>query len=196
MKNNRVKNLKRTIVSNFWGSLERIDFDFKFKNGNWKHLTHEAYGKSDGVAVLLYNPESKNVLLSKQFRIPVYISDDSDGISIEVCGGAIDADELPEVTALREVQEEMGYHISSLKAISTVYLSPGIVKERVHLFVGIYNENDKINDAGGGLEVEGEEIEVIEVSLKEALQMIESKDIIDARTIMLLQYVVINKLIN
>lgn len=193
---NKIKNITSTVLSNFWGKLERIDFDFKFKNGHWKRLAHEAYGKSDGVAILIYNSETKKVILSKQFRIPVYISGVSQGVSIEVCGGAIDAGESPETTVIREAKEELGYHISNLKAVSTVFLSPGIVRERVHLFIGEYKDSDKIDNSGGGLEIEGEEIEVMELSFENALNMIDSQEIIDARTIMLLQHVKIKGLIS
>ncbi|WOD43037.1 NUDIX domain-containing protein [Hwangdonia lutea] len=193
---NRIKNIKSTVLSHFWGKLERIDFDFKFKNGNWKRLSHEAYGKSDGVAILLYNTETKKVVLSKQFRIPVYISGVSEGVSIEVCGGAIDEGESPETTVIREAKEELGYHISNLKAVNTVFLSPGIVRERVHLFIGEYKDLDKIDNSGGGLEIEGEEIEVMELPVEEALNMIDSQEIIDARTIMLLQHVKIKGLLS
>ncbi|MFD1161930.1 NUDIX domain-containing protein [Hwangdonia seohaensis] len=193
---NRIKNITSTVLSQFWGKLERIDFDFKFKNGNWKRLSHEAYGKSDGVAILLYNSETKKVVLSKQFRIPVYISGVSQGVSIEVCGGAIDEGELPETTVIREAKEELGYHISNLKAINTVFLSPGIVRERVHLFIGEYKDSDKIDNHGGGLEIEGEEIEVMEIPFNKAMEMIDSREIIDARTIMLLQHIKIKGLLS
>ncbi len=193
-KDKRIKNIASTVLSDFWGKLERIDFDFKFKNGKWKRIAHEAYGKSDGVAILLYNTESKKVLLSKQFRIPVYISGVSDGVSIEVCGGAIDDGESPETSVVREVKEELGYNVSNLKAVNTVFLSPGIVRERVHLFTGNYTNSDRINN-GGGLETENEEIEVFEVTFTKAMEMIDSGEIIDARTIMLLQYIQINKLL-
>jgi len=191
-KDKRIKNIKSTILSHFWGKLERIDFDFKFKSGHWKRLSHETYGKSDGVAILLYNNVSKKVLLTRQFRIPVYISGVSNGVSIEVCGGTIDAGESPEASVIRETKEELGYHISNLKAVNTVFLSPGIVRERAHLFIGNYTDADKIDD-GGGLEIENEEIEVMEITFNKALEMIDLEEIIDARTIMLLQYLQILK---
>lgn len=88
-KNKKIKNVTSTVLSNVWGKLQRIDFDFKFKNNSWKRLSHEAYGRSDGVAILLYNLENKKVVLSKQFRMPVYIAGGSDGVSIEVCEGQL-----------------------------------------------------------------------------------------------------------
>ncbi len=195
MKNKRIKNITSTVLSQFWGKLERVDFDFKFRTGAWKHLSHEAYGKSDGVAILLYNKTSKKVVLSKQFRIPVYIAGVSEGFSIEVCGGALDAGESPETCVIREAREELGYDVSNLKALGTVFLSPGIVRERVHLFIGTYTDSDRTG-RGGGLDIENEEIEVLEMSFEDALKMVEKGDIIDARTIMLLQYVQINGLLN
>lgn len=192
----KIKNIKSTILSQFWGKLERIDFDYKFKKGGWKRLSHEAYGKSDGVAILLYNPHTKNVVLSKQFRIPVYVAGVSEGYSIEVCGGSVDEGESPETCVIREAEEELGYRVSNIKFISTIFLSPGIVRERVHLFIGQYSDTDKIQNSGGGLEVEGEEIEVMELSFDTAMKMIDSHEIIDARTILLLQYLRINDLLS
>lgn len=190
----KISNVTSKVISNFWGKLEQVNFDFTFKNGKTKNLTHEVYGKSDGVAILLYNPKTKKVILSKQFRMPVYVAGVSNGFSIEVVGGAMDENESAETCVIRETEEEVGYKISEVKKVSTVFLSPGIVKERVYLFVGEYKDGDK-NENGGGLETEGEEIEVLEVSFIEALKMIETEEIIDARTIMLLQYLQINKLL-
>ncbi|WP_242132201.1 NUDIX domain-containing protein [Aestuariivivens marinum] len=195
MKNKRIKNISTKIVSQFWGKLERIDFDYYFKKGGWKRLSHEAYGKSDGVAILLYNPQTNKVVLSKQFRIPVYVAGVNQGYSIEVCGGAVDKGESPEACVMREAQEELGYKVSNVTHISTVFLSPGIVRERVHLFIGEYSDRDKMHYVGGGLEIENEEIEVLELSFKEALKMIDTNEIIDARTIMLLQYIKIKEMI-
>ncbi|MBJ6368737.1 NUDIX domain-containing protein [Snuella sedimenti] len=189
-----IKNIKSKVLSHFWGKLERIDYDFRFKNNTWKRLSREVYGKSDGVAVLLYNPETKSVILSKQFRMPAYIADPRSGFSIEVCGGAIDPDESPETAVKREAREEIGYQVSNLKSVGTVFLSPGIVKERVHLFVCSYKNSDRI-DTGGGVDAEDEEIEVLEMPFKQAVEMIPTGEINDARTIMLLQYAQIHKLL-
>ncbi|MDP5093295.1 MAG: NUDIX domain-containing protein, partial [Polaribacter sp.] len=183
----KVKNVTSTIISCFWGTLEQVNFDFTFKNGKTVNLTHEVYGKNDGIAILLYNPKTKKVILTKQFRMPVFIAGIQNGYLIEVVGGAMDANETPEITAIRETEEEVGYKISSVKKVTTSFLSPGILKEKVHLFIGEYFDQNKTEN-GGGVAAENEEIEVLEISFEEAFQMIKTQEIIDARTIMLLQY--------
>ncbi|WP_299050781.1 NUDIX domain-containing protein [uncultured Polaribacter sp.] len=183
----KIKILSSKIVSNFWGTLEHVNFNFTFKNGKTENLTHEVYGKNDGVAILLYNLETKKVILSKQFRMPVFVAGVSNGFSIEVVGGALDEGESPEDCVIRETEEEVGYKIDKITKISTVFLSPGLVKERVHLFIGAYKDINKTKN-GGGLESENEEIEVLEFSFAEAFKMIATQKIIDARTILLLQY--------
>lgn len=191
----KVKNVTSKVISNFWGTLERINFDFTFKNGKSVNLTHEVYGKSDGIAILLYNSKTQNVLLTKQFRMPVYVAGINQGYSIEVVGGAIDTNETPENTAIRETEEEIGYKISKVKKVTKSFLSPGILKEKVHLFIGEYSEEQNTNN-GGGVSEENEEIEVLEIPFSKALQMIDTEEIIDARTIILLQYLKINELIS
>ena len=193
MENNRIKNVTTKVISNIWAKLEQVSFDFTFKNGKTERLTHEVYGKNDGVAVLLYNPLTNKIILSKQFRIPMYVAGVKNGFSIEVCGGSIDKDESPETTVIRETKEEVGYNISELKKVSTIFLSPGLMKEQVHLYVAKYREEDKVEN-GGGLAAENEEITVLETDFNDALKMIENDEIIDARTIMLLQYAQINEL--
>ena len=190
----KISNLSSTIKSNGWGKLEDINFDYTFESGKSKKLTFEIYGKSDGIAILLYNRTTNKVILSKQIRIPVYVHGISNGLSIEVVGGAIDKNESPESAAIRETEEEVGYRVDSVKRISTVFLSPGIVNEKVHLFIAEYSDENKTEN-GGGVTAEDEEIEVLETEFSEALKMIENEEIIDARTIMLLQYLQINKLL-
>jgi nudix-type nucleoside diphosphatase (YffH/AdpP family) len=189
---NKISNVSQKIISNFWGELSHLSFDYLFKNGKIKNVTHEVYGKSDGVAVLLYNTNTKNVILTKQFRSPVYVATNN-GESIELIGGAIDNNETPTKAAIRETEEEVGYKIDKLTKVSTVFLSPGIVKEKVYLFIGEYDESNKTEN-GGGVFNEDEEIEVLEINFNKALQMIKNEEIVDARTILLLQYVFINKI--
>lgn len=191
----KISNVTSKVVSNIWAKLEQVSFDFTFKNGKTERLTHEVYGRNDGVAVLLYNSKTKKVILSKQFRMPIYVAGVNNGFSIEVCGGAIDKGELPETTVIRETKEEVGYHITEIKKVCTTFLSPGLMKEQVHLYVAAYKDEDKL-EKGGGLASENEEIEVLEISFLEALKLIENDEIIDARTIMLLQYLQINKLLD
>ena len=189
----KVKNVTSNMISNFWGTLERVNFDFTFKNGKSVNLTHEVYGKSDGVAILLYNAITKKVLLTRQFRMPVYVAKINNGFSIEVVGGAMDENETPEITAIRETEEEIGYKIFKLKKVTTAFLSPGILKEKVHLFISEYSKENKTEN-GGGVAAENEEIEVLEISFNEAFQMIKAQKIIDARTIILLQYLKIERI--
>tara|TARA_B110000285_G_C15048187_1_gene575510 strand:+ start:452 stop:1042 length:591 start_codon:yes stop_codon:yes gene_type:complete len=191
----KISNVTSNVISNIWAKLEQVSFDFTFKNGKTERLMHEVYGKGDGVAVLLYNPITKKVLLSRQFRIPVYVAGVNNGFLIEVCGGAIDYNESPETTVIRETKEEIGYTISELKKVSTVFLSPGLLKEQVHLYIATYKDEDK-TEIGGGLEAENEEIEVIETLFVDALKMIKNHEILDARTILLLQYIQLNALVN
>ena len=183
----KIKNVTSSMISNFWGTLERVNFDFTFNNGKSVNLTYEVYGKSDGIAILLYNPKTKKVILTKQFRMPVYLAAINQGYSIEVVGGAMDANETPEITAIRETEEEVGYKISSVKKVTTSFLSPGILNEKVHLFIGEYFVQNKTEN-GGGVAAENEEIEVLEISFEEAFQMIKTQEIIDTRTIVLLQH--------
>lgn len=189
---NKISNVSQKIISSFWGELSHLSFDYLFNNGKIKSVTHEVYGKSDGVAVLLYNTNTKNVILTKQFRSPVYVATNN-GESIELIGGAIDNNETPTKAAIRETEEEVGYKVDKLTKVSTVFLSPGIVKEKVYLFIGEYDESNKTEN-GGGVFNEDEEIEVLEINFNKALQMIKNEEIVDARTILLLQYVFINKI--
>ncbi|QNM86844.1 NUDIX domain-containing protein [Polaribacter pectinis] len=191
---NKIKNVTSKVLSNIWAKLEQVSFDFTFKNGKTERLTHEVYGKADGVAVLLYNPSTKKVVLSKQFRIPMYVAGIKNGFSIEVVGGSIDKKELPEASVIRETKEEIGYNISEIEKVTTVFLSPGLMREQVHLYVAKYTNEDKV-EKGGGLAEESEEITVLETSFDEALKMIENKEIIDARTIMLLYHLKVKGLI-
>ena len=193
MDNSKVKINSIKNLSNDWYKLDKIDFDFQNRNGEWQNQTRESYNRGDGAAILLYNPSKKTVILTKQFRIPSYLNEHPDGMLIEVCAGLLDADD-PLTCIKKEAEEEVGYKISEPKKIFEIYSSPGAVTEILHYFIAEYSDDMKISE-GGGLKEETEEIEVLEVGFKEALAMIYTGEICDAKTIILLQYAQINKLV-
>lgn len=192
MKN--LKNITRTNLSNEWATLDRVDYDYQFKTGEWRRLSRECYNRGNGAAILLYNKEKSTVILTRQFRMPAYENNKKDGMSIEVCAGAIDNNDKPLETIIRETEEEVGYKIGSAKQVLTAYTSPGALTEKMYLFVAEYNASMKVNE-GGGLQSENEDIEILEIAFSEALEMINNEEIIDAKTIMLIQYAQINKLL-
>jgi len=191
---NKLKNITYNTLSSEWATLSRIDYDFQFNDGTWKRLSRESYDRGNGTSILLYNKEKGTVILTKQFRMPAYVNDKNDGMSIEVCAGAIDKDEQPEASIIREVEEEIGYRIDKAIKVLESYMSPGAVTEKMYLFIAEYSDDMKVNN-GGGVESENEDIEVLEVSFEKAINMINDYEIIDAKTIILLQYAQINNLL-
>ena len=189
-----LRNIKKTTLSKEWATLNRFDYDYQFENGEWKSVSRECYNRGDGAAILLYNLEKSTVILTKQFRMPIYENNKKEGMSIEACAGAIDNNDTPIETIIRETEEEVGYKINNAKQVLTAYTSPGALTEKMYLFIAAYSDAMKINE-GGGLDSEQEEIEVLEMPFSQAVEMIKNEAIIDAKTIMLIQYIQINKLL-
>ena len=189
-----VKNIVHKTLSKAWATLLQIDYDYKFKDGTWKRVSRESYDRGHGTGVLLYNIENGTVILTKQFRMPIYNTHQDEAMSIEVCAGAIDKNESPESTIIREVEEEVGYKIKEVKKVMEAYMSPGALTEKMYLFVAPYSDTMKVNE-GGGVAGEHEEIEVLEMPFSQAIKMMQSGEIQDAKTIMLLQYAQINDLV-
>lgn len=142
---------------------------------------------------MLYNTVSRTIILTRQFRLPTYINGNETGMLIEACAGLLDQDN-PEDCIRRETEEETGYKISKVEKIFEAYMSPGSVTEILHFFIAEYSNDMKITD-GGGLEEEGENIEVLELSFNDALSMIDTGEIKDAKTIMLLQHLRIKEIL-
>lgn len=190
--NERVKITKSEILSNNWYTLKKITFDYLQKNGKWVTHSREAYDRGNGATILLFNKEQNTVILTRQFRLPTFINGNETGMLIEACAGLLDKDN-PEDCIRKETEEETGYKITEVKKIYEAYMSPGSVTEVLYFFVAAYTKNMKATDGGG---VEGEEdIDVLELDFQKALNMIENGEIRDAKTIMLLQYAQIHKLL-
>ena len=190
---NRIKNRVSKAVHKGWATLSEITFDYKMTAGDWVSKKRESYNRGDGATILLYNKEKQTVILVKQFRISAFLNEDKTGFIIETCAGMLDKDD-PKTCVIREVEEETGYRLKEVKKVMEAYSSPGALTEKLYYFVGEYSEGMKVSE-GGGLESEKEDIEILEMPFKKALQKIETGEINDAKTIILLQYAKINNLV-
>lgn len=194
MKNPIIKIQKTELLSNNWYLLNKVTFDFQKKDNSWITQKREVYDRGNGAAILLYNTYKKTVILTRQFRLPTYLNGNTTGMLLEVCAGLLDHDD-PEQCIIRETEEETGYRISTVKKVMETFMSPGAVTEILYLFVGQYDESMKVSD-GGGVAHEEENIEVIEMLFDEAYGMIETGEMQDAKSIILLQYAKINHLLD
>lgn len=189
----KIKNVKTELLSDNYYTLNKLTFDYKLRNGNWVSQMRECYDRGDGAGILLYNKEKSTVILTKQFRMPTFLNNNEDGMLVEVCAGMLDKDN-PEACVIRETEEEVGYRLKEVKKVFEAYSSPGVMTEKMHFFIGEYTEAMKVNE-GGGVEGEHEDIEVLEIPFTEAIKMLNNGDIHDTRTIVLLQYAIIHKLL-
>lgn len=191
---NKIKILKKDVLSDNWYTLYKVTFEATKNNGSVSLITREAYDRGNGATILLYNTDKKTVILTRQFRIPTYVNGNPDGMLIECCGGLLDKDNAEDCIR-RETEEETGYQISNLQKVFEAYMSPGSVTELLYFFIAEYSDDMKISD-GGGLDEEHEDIEVLELPFTQTMQMISTGEIKDGKTIMLLQHLYISNLLS
>lgn len=189
--NDRVRIVSVQTLSDDWYLLKKYTFDFQRHDGSWQRMSREAYDHGDGAALLLYNRQKKTVILTRQFRLPAFVNG-GDGMLIEVAAGLLEG-EHPEQRISKEAEEETGFRVSHVQKVFEAWMSPGSVTEKLHLFIAEYQPEDRIAP-GGGLEEEGEDLEVLEMTFSDALLAMNSGQINDAKTIMLLQYAALNQL--
>lgn len=187
----RVRHVDTTVLSDNWYVLRKITFDFLRRDGTWQRQSREAYDRGNGAAILLHNPATDTVLLTRQFRMPAFVNG-HDGMLVEVAAGLLD-DATPEDRIRLEAEEETGYgyRVRDVRKVFEAFMSPGSVTEKLHFFIGEYDADMRVGD-GGGLASEGEDVEVLEMPLSAALAAIGST-IVDAKTIMLLQHMALNR---
>jgi GDP-mannose pyrophosphatase NudK len=188
----RVKEVK--VLSDDWYTLKKTTFDFRRKDGSWQTISRETYDRGNGATILLFNRKRKTVLLTRQFRFPAFVNGCPNGMLIEACAGLLE-NEKAEDAIRRECEEETGYHLGPVTKVFEAYMSPGSVTEKLHFFIAEYDDTSSKTE-GGGDALHGEEIEVLEFALDDALQMIEGGEIQDGKTIMLLQYAILKRLID
>lgn len=186
----RVRIVETRVLSDDWYLLKKTTFDFLRRDGVWQRQSRETYDRGDGAVILLFNRQAQTVILTRQFRFPVFVNG-HDGMLIEAAAGLLD-NASPEARIRAEAEEETGYFVQNVEKVFEAYMSPGSVTEKLHFFVGEYQARDRLNE-GGGLAAEGEDLEVIELPLAQALQAVRQGTIVDAKTIMLLQFVALNR---
>jgi GDP-mannose pyrophosphatase NudK len=163
----RVRIVGEEELSNDWYLLKKTTFDFRRRDGSWQRLSRETYDRGNGATILLYNREHKTVILTRQFRFPAYVNGSRDGMLIESCAGLLDTEDAA-TCIRRETEEETGYRIGAVHRVLEAYMSPGSVTERLTFFVARYERRQRAS-TGGGERSEGEDIEVLERTLDEAL---------------------------
>ena len=188
--NKNVRNMSVTVLSDNWYTLNKVDFEYFNKDKEWEKQSREAYDRGNGAVVLLYNNQQKTVILTRQFRMPTYLNKNEDGMMIEACAGLLDEND-PTTAILKEIEEETGYKVDKATKIFESYMSPGSVTEILHFFIAEYSKKQKVSEGGGAAD-ETENIEVLEYQFEEAINLMKTGAIKDAKTIMLLQYAQIN----
>lgn len=188
----RIENVQ--TLSDDWYILKKTTFAYQRNDGRWQTQSRETYDRGNGAVILLYNRETKSVILTRQFRFPAYVNGLADGLLIEACAGLLEENNAEECIK-KETEEETGYRIEQVRKVFEAYMSPGSVTEKLYFFVAEYAPTSKAS-AGGGDINDGEDIEVLEIPLDQALQMIERGEIADGKTIMLLQYAKLHGLVD
>jgi nudix-type nucleoside diphosphatase (YffH/AdpP family) len=185
----RVRIQKVETLSDDWYVLKKTTFDLLRSDGTWQRQSRETYDRGNGATILLYNLAQRTVVLTRQFRYPAFVNGHS-GLLVEAAAGLLD-EATPEDRIKAEVEEETGYRVDHVRKIFEAFMSPGSVTEKLHFFVAEYDGSSKVT-RGGGNRIEGEDIEVIELPINDAIKAIESGAIEDGKTIMLLQYACIH----
>lgn len=189
--NDRVRIVETTVLSNDWYVLKKITFDFLRRDGRWQRQSRETYDRGNGATILLHNPATGNIVLTRQFRMPAF-ANGHDGMLIEAAAGLLDS-ATPEERIRAEAEEETGYRVRNIRKVFEAFMSPGSVTEKLHFYVGEYDASMRVSE-GGGLEQEGEDVEVLEMPLRTALEHVERGHIVDGKTIMLLQHLALEQL--
>ena len=182
---NRVRMGETTLLSENWGKLRKYQFAYRRNDGTWQEQTREIYDRGNGATILLYDLSRRTVVLTRQFRLPAFVNG-HDELLIETPAGLLEKT-TPEEGIRKETEEETGFHITHVRKVFEAFMSPGSVSEKLFFFVAEYSAADR-KSSGGGLAHEGEEIDILEPTIDEAMAMVAKGEIVDGKTIMLLQH--------
>ncbi|ALL66233.1 GDP-mannose pyrophosphatase YffH [Paraburkholderia caribensis MBA4] len=189
----RVRIVDVQVLSDDWYVLKKTAFDYRRADGSWQRQSRETYDRGNGATLLLYDPRRRTVVLTRQFRLPAFVNG-HEGMLIETPAGSLE-EASPEERIRAEVEEETGYRVECVRKVFEAFMSPGSVTEKLYFFVAEYDADARIS-RGGGIADEGEDIEVLELPFDDALAMVAKGDIVDGKTIMLLQYAALHLFVN
>ncbi|WP_455170187.1 NUDIX domain-containing protein [Aegicerativicinus sediminis] len=190
----RVKDLSQKILSDRVYKLYEVTFGYQLQSGEWVEKNREVFDRGNGATVLLYNKDKGTIILNYQFRVPTLLNGNESGFMIEAPAGVIEEkDSTVEESMIREIEEETGYRVESVKKVMELFMTPAAVTEKIYYFIAPYTDDMKVSE-GGGVAEEHEDIKVLEMPFSDAVSKIESGEIIDAKSVILLQYAQIQKL--
>jgi nudix-type nucleoside diphosphatase (YffH/AdpP family) len=175
------------VVAKAWGTLRRTELQLRRPDGTWVDQVRETYDRGNGATILLHDPERDTVLLVRQFRYPAYANGHPDGYLLEAPAGLLD-DEDALTGIRREAEEETGVRVRDVEQLFELYMSPGSVTERIGFFRATYRHGDATGPSGAD---DADDLEVVEVTLDDAMTMIEDGRIVDGKTVILLQQAVL-----
>lgn len=185
-----IRILERETVWKRFVHLEHLIIEQMRADGRVERLSREIHDHGHAAAVLLVDPKRKSVVLVRQFRLGAWLGGDA-GFLLEVPAGLLDGDN-PETAVAREAMEETGYHVENVRHLFDAFASPGALTERIAYFAATVDAASP-HGTGGGVEGEGEDIEIVELPIDEAYGLIASGGIRDAKTIILLQWLMLNR---
>ena len=186
-RNPDVRVRKVELLSCDWYVLRATTYDRRRPDGTWVTERRETYDRGNGATVLLHDVARRRVLLTRQFRYPAYVNGHPDGMLTESPAGLLE-EQVPEAAVRRETAEETGLEIGPVSHLFDLFMSPGSVTERLHFFAAPYRSSD-VEHRLHGLAEEGEDIELVELDIDEAVRGI-GTTIVDAKTVLLLQWAV------
>lgn len=189
----KIRTLESQVLSDDWYLLKKYTFEQQRRDGEWQRQSREVYDRGNGATILLYNPTQQSVVLTRQFRYPVFVNG-HDGWLLEAAAGLLDNLDA-EARIKAEAEEETGYRIERVERVFEAFMSPGSVTEKLHFFIARYDASQRVSD-GGGMKEEGEDIDVVEMPFADALAAIGDGRIVDAKTIMLLQHLALSGRLN
>ncbi|ELU1435420.1 MULTISPECIES: GDP-mannose pyrophosphatase NudK [Providencia] len=192
LKQPQLRNIKEKLLSDNWYILKKYTYELQRRDGNWQQQEREVYDRGNGAVILLYNKIKNSIILIRQFRIPMYVNGYQHFL-IEAAAGLLD-DASPETRIIAEAEEETGFKVDKIEKVFEAFMSPGSVTEKLYFYIAEYNDNNRSN-AGGGLAEEGEDIEVLEWPFPKALEAIKTGEIVDGKTIMLIQHLALNSIL-